>query len=316
MLDALNASRASKKDSSAGSSAQDPINTASPTAQAPKAPEASGAEDLLSEHPVPSPGPEVDPVLNSQQTGQVDAIVLAGGSGTAIDPDCPIKGLVQVAGRPLVAWVVSALRAASSIRHIAVVIPRGDNLGEWTELADHIVVHDGSFSENIGAGAGALAKDLMFLGVTGDIPALTPEAVDDLVGQTLARKVAVSYPLISEKDIMEQFPGSSRTFFTLKSGKYTGGNAMVADPRLYGRLHDLTQEMFDTRKSAFKMLELIGLPFALKLLSGRLDPTDVENKMAHLMNTSCAAIYTHYASIGADVDKPADIAPVEQILGR
>ena len=273
------------------------------------------AQDLPSEHPVPSPGPEVDPVHNSQENGCVDAIVLAGGSGEAIDASYPIKGLVPVAGRPLVAWVVDALRKAASIRQISVVIPREDDLGDWTALVDHIVVHDGSFSENIGAGLGALPKDLMVLGITGDIPALTPEAVDDLVAQTLARKVAVSYPLISETDILEQFPGSVRTFFHLKSGRYTGGNAMVADPRLYVRLHDLTQEMFDTRKSAFKMLELIGLPFAFKLLLGRLDPSDVEKKLEHLMDTSCAAIYTHHACIGADVDKPADVAPVERVIG-
>jgi len=271
---------------------------------------------LLSEHPIPSPGLEVDPLRNSQECGQVDAVILAGGSAEALDPQCAAKGLFPVAGRPLVAWVASALHEASSIRKIAAVVPTGEDLGDWTELVDAVVVHDGSFSENLGAGIGALPKDLMLVGVTGDIPALTPAAIDDLVAQTLARKVGVSYPLISDTDMMEQFPGSVRTFFKLKSGRYTGGNAMLGDPRLYPRLHDLTQQLFETRKSPIKMLQLIGLPFVIKLIAGRLDPRDVEEKLSKLTGAPCAAIYMHYASIGADVDKPADIAPVVRVLEK
>ena len=270
---------------------------------------------LPSEYPIPSPGSEVDPLRNSQESGQVDAVILAGGSAEALDPQCPAKGLFPVAGRPLVAWVAAALHEAKSIRKIAVVVPTDENLGDWTELVDAVVVYDGSFSENLGAGIGALPKDLQLVGVTGDIPALTPEAIDDLVAQTLARKVAVCYPLISESDMTEQFPDSVRTFFKLKAGRFTGGNAMLGDPRLYAPLHELTQQMFETRKSPVKMLQLIGPAFAIKLISGRLEPVDVEKRLSHIMNAPCAAIYTHYASIGADVDKTADIAPVERILG-
>ncbi len=251
---------------------------------------------------------------NSQESGLVDAVILAGGSAAALDPSYPAKGLFPVAGKPLVAWVAAALRAARSIRHIAVVIPTDKDLGEWTALVDHVIVHDGSFSENLGAGVDALPCDLMLVGVTGDIPALTPEAIDDLVAQTLERKAAVSYPLISESDMLEQLPGSVRTFFKLKSGRYTGGNAMLGDPRLYPKAHELTQRLFETRKSALKMLLLIGLPFAVKLALGRLEPCDVEKKLGKLMQAPFAAVYTRHASIGADVDKLADIAPVERVL--
>jgi len=269
---------------------------------------------FISENPIPSPGPEVDPLRNSQESGQVDAVILAGGSAETLDPQCAAKGLFPVAGRPLVAWVASALHEASSIRKVVAVLPINVGLGDWTDLVDEVVVYDGSFSENLGAGIGALAKDLMLVGVTGDIPALTPEAINDLVAQTLERKVAVSYPLISEPDMLEQFPGSARTFFKLKSGRYTGGNMVLGDPRLFEPLHDLTQKLFETRKSPVAMLRLIGPAFVTKLLAGRLEPVDVEKKLSHITGAPCAAIYTRYASIGADVDKPADIAPVERVL--
>ncbi len=52
------------------------------------------------------------------------------------------------------------------------------------------------------------------------------------------------------------------------------------------------------------MARVIGIPFVFKYLTGRLRVDDVERKMEQLLGAKCAAIYTSYASIGADVDKP------------
>ena len=54
---------------------------------------------------------------------KVDAMILAGGEGAIIDPTVAIKGLVPVAGKPMIEWVVDALRAADTIAEIAVVVP-------------------------------------------------------------------------------------------------------------------------------------------------------------------------------------------------
>ena len=43
---------------------------------------------------------------------RVDAIVLAGGDGAVIDPNCRFKGLVSISGRPMIEWVVDAMRGA------------------------------------------------------------------------------------------------------------------------------------------------------------------------------------------------------------
>jgi NDP-sugar pyrophosphorylase family protein len=54
---------------------------------------------------------------------RVDAMVLAGGEGAVIDPTVRVKGLVRIAGKPMVEWVVDALRAATTVAKIAVVAP-------------------------------------------------------------------------------------------------------------------------------------------------------------------------------------------------
>ena len=117
----------------------------------------------------------------------VDAVVLAGGDGAIIDPTVRIKGLVPVAGKPMVEWVVSALRAARTVEGIAVVVPTAENLGGWVDLTDKIVVSDQRFADNIFAGVDSFRTDRPTLVTTGDLPALTPEAIDDFVTRSMER---------------------------------------------------------------------------------------------------------------------------------
>jgi GTP:adenosylcobinamide-phosphate guanylyltransferase len=258
----------------------------------------------------------IDTVTNKRKESirQVDALVLAGGDGEVIDPGVAAKGLVKIAGKPMVQWVLEALRAAKTVREIAVVIPAGSDTGGWEHLADYLALSNGSFVENITAGVDALKGDIAVAGVTSDIPTLVPEAIDDLVEQTFKQRAAVSYPLISEEDLLAAYPGSERTFVKIRGGRVTGGNVMVFAPHVFERMQDLAQQMFEARKSPVKMARIVGPVFVTKMMSGQLNPRDVEKRLNKLLGVKCAAIYTRYPCIGADVDKPADIAPAENAL--
>lgn len=245
---------------------------------------------------------------------KVDAIVLAGGDGAVIDPLVSIKGLVPVAGRAMVEWVVEALKACETIDRVAVVVPTDQGLGELADLVDEIVVSDASFIDNVLAGVDRFAGDRYVLVTTGDLPALTPEAVDDYVSRSLEAGVEVSYPLVSKAAMLEQFPGSERTFIRLKDGDITGGNMMLLSPTILASNRDIGQRLFETRKSPVRMAKVIGFRFILKLITGRLEAADVERKMEQLLGGRCAAIPTNHASIGADVDKPIDVVVAERVL--
>jgi len=245
---------------------------------------------------------------------KVDAVVLAGGDGGVIDPSVHIKGLVPIAGKPMVEWVVDALREAETIAQIAVVVPTAEGLGSWVDKADKIVVSTGEFVDNCIAGIDSFRNDRHVLVTTGDLPALTPEAIDDFVTQSEARQADISYPLVSKDDMLEQFPGSERTFVKIAGGRVTGGNMMVIAPSLVAQSREIGQRFFDTRKSPLKMARVVGFTFVVKMATGRLDPADVEAKLGQLLGGTCAAIYTRHASIGADVDKPVDVIVSERVL--
>ncbi len=245
---------------------------------------------------------------------RVDAVVLAGGDGAVIDPAVRIKGLVPIAGKPMVEWVVDALRAADEIAEIAVVVPTAENLGSWADKVDKIVVSDGRFIDNTIAGVDSFRNSRPVLVTTGDLPCLSPAAVDDFVTRSLSAGADFSYPLIRKSDVLEQFPGSERTFVKIAGGPVTGGNMMVLTPALVAQAREVGQKFFDTRKSPLKMARVVGFPFILKMALGTLDPRDVEAKLGQVLGGRCAAIYTTHASIGADVDKPIDVIVAERVL--
>jgi GTP:adenosylcobinamide-phosphate guanylyltransferase len=259
-------------------------------------------------------GPRRDGTTDGGVRVRVDAVVLAGGDGAIIDPTCRFKGLLPIAGRPMVAWVVDALREASEIAEIAVVVPTAEDLGVWADTVDKLVVSDGSILDNIIAGVSAFRSIKPVLLITGDIPALTPAAVDDFVSQSLDTGADFTYPLIRKPDMLAQFPGSERTFVKLQDGSVTGGNMMLANPNLVADARTVGQRLFDTRKSPLKMARVIGFRFVVKLATGRLVVREVEEKIGELLGGSGAAIYTSHASIGADVDKPADVVVAERVL--
>jgi len=245
---------------------------------------------------------------------KVDAVVLAGGDGAVIDPTARFKGLLPIAGKPMVEWVVDALRASESVHEIAVVVPTAENLGAWVDKVDKLVVSDGSFIDNVIAGVRAFRVERPILITTGDIPALLPEAVDDYVHSSLESGAEVTYPLVRKSDMLEQFPGSERTFVKIVGGPVTGGNVMLASPEVAERNTEIGQKLFETRKSTIQMARVLGFAFVFRLVTGRLRTEDVAQKMEQLLGAKCAAIYTNHASIGADVDKPVDVVVAERVL--
>ena len=110
----------------------------------------------------------------------VNAVVLAGGDGTVIDPDYRFKGLLPIGGRPMVSWVVDGLRDAETVGEVAVVLPTAEDLGSWVDTVDKLVLGHESFIDNLSAGVDAFRDERPVLVVTGDVPAITGEAIDDL----------------------------------------------------------------------------------------------------------------------------------------
>ncbi len=245
---------------------------------------------------------------------KADAVILAGGDGEVIDPSCRFKGLVPVAGKPLVEWVVDAFRAAELVNEIAVVIPTAENLGDWVDRVDKLVVSDRDFMDNVIAGAASFREERQVIVATGDIPLLTGEAVDAFLFDGLKTEADFVYPLVPHDEIEAAYPGVQRTYFRLKTGHFTGGNAMIVNPTLLPAVREIGQRMFRDRKNAVALVKTAGVRFLVKFVFGQLAPEDLAGKIQQVLGGTGAAVVVHHPSIGMDVDKPSDLEVAERLL--
>lgn len=249
-------------------------------------------------------------------TNKVDAVILAGGDGEVIDPSCRFKGLLQVAGKPMVEWVVDAFLASELIEDLVVVMPTAEGLGSWVDKGGKLVVSDRTFMDNAVAGVRALHGERPVLVATGDIPLITGEAIDEFIAAALESGADFVYPLVNRDDVEAQYPGTARTYFRLRGGSFTGGNAMLANPALVPAARDLGERLFQDRKKPVAMMRTAGVGFVVKFVLGLLEPSDLAGKIRELLGGSGAAVVVRDAAIAIDVDKPVDLALVENVLAR
>ncbi len=245
---------------------------------------------------------------------EVDAIILAGGEA---DPEIKEatgvrnRALIPLQGKPMIAWVIEALRNSGVVENIIVVGPQEvlDLVGEGVMK----VKEAGSFVENLNAGLSASqAEDVLVLPT--DIPLLSPSTVHEFVVNYRRRKVELAYAAVPRGAVEARFPGTRRTYARLKEGAFTGGNMVVAKRELLQRIPDIVSLSFAARKSVLGLARLLGLGFILKFLAGRASLKDVEERATKILNAPAAAIVLEKPDAAMDVDSLEHLKAVEEAL--
>lgn len=242
----------------------------------------------------------------------INCIVLAGSEDGQSD-HLSNKAFTKLQGRSMITYVIDALRASNCIKNIAVV---GDNNQFQSLDIDVVIDHNGSMLDNIKAGVNHFREDSMVLISTCDIPLLTGEAVEDFVKRALETKADICYPIINRTTCELAYPEAKRTYATLREGQFTGGNLFMLKPAILDKCMYIAEQMISYRKSPAKMSRALGLPFLIKLATGKLTISEVEARAARLLNIQAKAIISDYAEIGNDVDKPEHIQVIEKYMQK
>ncbi len=249
---------------------------------------------------------------------RVCAVVLAGGRvPKKLAGLCAYRPLLPIGGRPMLAYVLEALRATPLVRASAVVAP-GAVLDAFPDMPETKVPAGETIVENMRNGAAALgaAEPTHLLFLTGDLPLITGHALTGYLTASLASGAALTYPIIPRQACEERFPGAKRTYVRISDGIFTGGNAVVATADLLTDKGALIQRLYDARKEPLKLAGILGWPTVWGMLGGTLTIVELEAVAARIMGAPIKAIITPYPEIGFDVDKPADAAAVERALAR
>lgn len=230
--------------------------------------------------------------------GGMEAIVLGGGEEAwARKYGVRSKALVPYRGKPLAAWVLSAL-AEAGLSAIYV----GENPG--LAPAPRLTLPDrGSLLENLEA---ALAHaEGRVLVATADLPHLTPEAVRFVLER--APQAALVYPIVPREAVEARFPHTRRTYARLREGVFTGGNLLLLEKTLFYRALPLAKQAVALRKKPLALARLIGWDILLKLLLGRLSLGELEARASRILGVEARALLTPYPEVGVDVDREEEL---------
>lgn len=258
-------------------------------------------------------------------TPKLAGVVLAGSSPRETDLLAPYtqgqpKGLLPIAGRPMLAYVVEALAGSRYVCSVIVVGLPPEARPDLSVPVTHLPPQ-GDLIRNAEAGvtyAFRTFPDLVGVVVSSaDIPLLTPQIVDQFVEECLRTDHDIYYSVV-ERSVMEgRFPGSRRSYVRLSDGEFAGGDiflvragARMADPELWRRVTN-------ARKSALNQARLIGGPWAvLKLLLGWMSLAEAERRASRALAIRGRAVVCPYPEVGMDVDKPFQLDIVRRILER
>ncbi len=250
----------------------------------------------------------------------MDAVVLAGGVPGPEDPlyqaagGAP-KALLDVAGKPMIQWVLDALSRARTVERVHVVgLEEGAALQcakPLTFAPDH-----GGLLANIKAGLGAVrqgsAADHCLI-VSCDIPAIRPEMIDWRVQVALQDQADVDYAVVDRPTMEARFPGSNRSYLKLRDVEVCGGDMNVVRIDVAAR-EELWQRLIAARKNALKQAMLLGLDTLVLILLRRLSLAQAERVASERLGLRGRVRLSPYAEIAMDVDKPHQLELIQQAL--
>ncbi len=243
---------------------------------------------------------------------QVDAVVLAGGK---LKGEKVQKGFLKIGGVYMAERVIEALKKSPSIREIIAVIPFSQT-EEWErKLGVKVRFSDGDLLTNLKSGLNAFKNSEMVLIASGDIPLITPEAVEDFIFRSSLIKADGYYPIIPKEWVERKFPETKRTYATLREGTFTGGNFILIKPEVIFSNWLWAKKLYEERKSPLKQANLLGFSIIFGFLTRTLTVRKAEKRLSALLKADLKAVITPYPEIGTDVDKREDYELVLRLLG-
>jgi len=242
------------------------------------------------------------------------ALVVAGGrigGAYAEAAGTSIKALVPVAGKPVIAYLLDALRGLPEIGSVCVVGPEDvrDALGEgilWE-------AETGSAPGNMEAGIRRLGTPETLLLCASDTPLVSAKALQGFIAQA-PKDADICLPLVPKENYLARFPDGRDVFVRLKEGKMTAGSQFLIRPEPVLRNRALIERFFNSRKSQIAMAMAIGLPTVTRFLAGRLSVAEVEKKLTDLSRCHCRAVPGCAPELAFDIDDLHDLRYAERII--
>lgn len=242
----------------------------------------------------------------------MDAIVTAGGIPQPDDPlyhfsNGDSKALIDIAGKPMVQWVLDALGNAKHVDNV-ILIGLSAKSGLTCKKPIYYLSNRGRMLANIVAGVNKALeldpKTKYVLVVSSDIPAIKPEMVDWLVNTCMETKDDLYYGICPREVMEARFPGSNRTYTHLKDIDLCGADINLTHVRMATEHLDLWESLIGNRKSPMRQAATIGFDTLFQVATRSITLNDLVEKVCRRIGIKGRAIIWGHAEPCMDVDKP------------
>lgn len=247
----------------------------------------------------------------------MDAVILAGalnnGPLRQVSP-AKYEAEIEIAGKPMLDYVVTALHQVPAIRRIAVVGYDSSAINRVKDRVFTIVEPGDSLIDSLINGLNSLQPDEPVLVATSDIPLITREAVEDFLNRCRVVDGDLFYSCVSRADNEAKYPGVQRTYVHLSEGTFTGGNLALLSPLIVQKHSLMLKRAASLRKKPLRLCSMLGWKYIWKLVTGRLTIAEVEKRVSAALQFKAVGVISPYPEVGIDVDKPSDLELANRVL--
>jgi molybdopterin-guanine dinucleotide biosynthesis protein A len=242
----------------------------------------------------------------------MDAIILAGGIPQPEDPlysytNGDAKALVDVAGKPMIQWVLDALSGAKHVDNVIIVgLSPKNKLKSKKPL--FYLSNQGRMLSNIVRGVEKSLelnkKSEYVMVVSADVPTLKSEMVDWLARTCMETQDDLYYGVCPKNVMEKRFPGSNRTYTRLKDIELCGADINITHVRMATEHQEMWESLIGTRKTPFKQAGIIGLGTLWKVFTKSITLDGLVSIVSERIGIKGRAIIWSNAEPCMDVDKP------------
>jgi len=249
------------------------------------------------------------------------AIILAG-FNPAEDPLADLcqgrpKALLPIAGRPMVTYVIDALRRARGVDHLMLVGLDPERLPARYADVDH-VPDTGGLLTNARAGIRcAIARHPTVDGVVlsgADIPTISPAIVEGFIERCLCTDHEAYYTIVERAVMEDRFPDAGRTYVSLADGAFAGGDLLLFRAGVEFDQEALWRRIASARKHPLRIVAMLGPGPLLKWLTRRLTVAEAERRVSQALGLRGRAVSLPHPEVAMDVDRPQHLTLVRNAL--
>lgn len=255
---------------------------------------------------------------------KMNAIITAGGIPQPGDKlyeysNGDSKALIDVAGKPMVQWILDALGEAKHVDQVIVI-----GLSAKSDLTCkkpmHFVSNQGRMLANIVSGVNKSLelnpKGEYVLLVSSDIPAIKGDMVDWLIKTTMQTKDDLYYGVCPREVMEARYPTSNRTFTKLKDMEVCGSDVNVIHVSMTTDHLDTWEQLIGNRKSPLRQAGVIGIDTLIQLAFRQFTLQGLVERASQRIGIKGRAIIWDKAEPCMDVDKPHQLELMREDLAR